>query len=508
MKREDIGALLRSLPDSGRHRLENSLARSAQGFPSDLRSQLYTDQDRGDVANSLSKILGQFEYSSLTNLEASEKGKLGSYSIMSPWNERGDDLLPYYHQTHTANLVDLRSAWDRVKLLIPERSLTPDTLRLAFEFMTKGTSSGLPFMTRDKSVLGSYLDRATEITDPGEIYPCVIGWRGQPVGPGKLPKQRIVWMFDHAETILGLSILNPMLSRLRMHPEFVSWNDLDTIDVAITHLLSLEGTKFSSDFTAFDSSVSRLLIDFVFELFEYWFIPEARERIHLLREVFATVSMVTPDGIWTERNGGVPSGSALTNMVDSLVNLLAYHYCAIRMNVRNVAVTVLGDDSVYIFDPSPTANDLEVAARELGLVMSETKQMVSDSEIHYLQRLHSRSWVVSGVNVGVRSAFRFLNGALSYERRRPQGEWNRWMAAARTIMQLENCKNHPKFTRIVKFAGEGDTLLFEMDPVEIFSRAGGSEFIRDVLRIGSFRYTSRDPEGIGSFAVTAVLRNL
>jgi hypothetical protein len=425
---------------------------------------------------------------------------------MSPWIDRVDDLLPYYHQEHTTNVSDLSDALRKVRVLIPEASLVPDPLRVAFEFMTKGTSSGLPFMTRDKSVLGSYLDRAREIESPEEIYPCVVGWRGQPVGPNKLPKQRIVWMFDHAETILGLSILRPMLSRLRLLPEFVAWNDLDMVDVMITRMLRTDGVKFSSDFTAFDSSVSRLLIDSVFELFEYWFVPEARGRISLLREVFATVGMVTPDGIWMERDGGIPSGSALTNMVDSLVNLLAYHYCAIRGGIEPRAVTVLGDDSVYIFRPSPDVSLLESAAHELGLVMSKQKQMVSEDKVHYLQRLHSKEWTVDGISVGVRSIFRFLNGALSYERRRPQGEWNRYMSAARTIMQLENCKHHPFFKQLVRFAGQGDTLLFTMDPVEIFRRAGGPQFIRDVLRINSFRYTSRDPEGIEVFSVTHVLR--
>jgi len=502
--------LFPQLPTEGATRLRAHNTRTLAGSEEDLRSQVYHFKSREMLIEEVEEQIMEETYPILDSFEDSEKRSIGAYSIQSPWAERRSSVTPYFHQTFNPNLKALEDAVTRVKSLIPMSSLSPDPIRLAFDAMPRGGNAGLPWLTRDKAVIGSYLDRANTIDSSEQIFPAVAGWRGQPSGLHELPKQRLIWMFDHAETILGLTVLHPVLDRLRLFEEFVAWNNLSRVDDVITTMMRrFRGKVFlSSDFSGFDSSVPGQMIDAVFEVLKFWFIPMSHSRLTLLADVFKTVGLVTPDGVHVGRTGGVPSGSALTNLVDSLVNLIVYHYLAFCLQLDPLFATVLGDDSIFIYADVPSPQDISECVGQLGLTMNAEKQLTSDEAVHYLQRVHSYSYEVGGQFVGVRPIFRALNGIISYERRRNPKFWNRNLAASRTIMQLENTASHPLFSDFVGYIAKGDRMLLEVDPVRIFSNAGGSETVGRTLGIEAFRYTSRDPSAVDSFGTTRVLREL
>jgi hypothetical protein len=321
-----------------------------------------------------------------------------------------------------------------------------------------------------------------------------------------------VWQFDHAETILGASILHPVLDVLSQRPGFSAWRDDLSVDMAITSLLEhatkLDVSIVSMDYSGFDSSVSASLIHIIFELLRYWFAERDVLRLNLLESVFTSSGLVCPDGMWLGRDGSVPSGSALTNLIDSLVNLVAGLFVARVLGVQLVRYEVLGDDSVFLFSRSLPGAEISQAVKELGLETNPDKVWVSKESAHYLQRLHSINYQIDGVCRGVRSLYRTLSGMMSYERWTSEG-WSGYMDTARWIMQAENARWHPRFRDFVRFMRAGDRILLSgLDPVEIFKRAGGSDKVRSVLSIASFPFNVQNPEGVNSFVTTRFLRSL
>jgi hypothetical protein len=502
------------LDREGHLRLERSLKRCATGFKTDLRTPFAKGAERESIIERYETGLGQTSYTELTGIDEHEISKIGPYSIMLPWSERRDSLNEFRTQIYHGNDSILDHVLDEMATLFPHNAFRPMDLDTAVESMPHDTLLGLPTMSSEEQYVPLYLQRAKELKSANEIYPCVAGWRGQPKGLHEVPKQRLVWMFDHAETILGLSILYPVLNRLRVLPGFSAWSSSLVVDEAVTKLLQTArnngDTIISADYSNFDASVSSTLIDCVFDLLRWWFTEETSSRLDVLEEVFSTVPIVTPDGVFKDRRGGVPSGSALTNLVDTLVNLIAGKYVASRLGVKLISYEVLGDDSVFVFHPTPSVQELSDTFKELGLDSNPDKQFVSKQSAHFLQRWHSLDYQLNSISRGVRSPFRSLNGMLSLERwvDARDGKF-RYLMASRLIMQAENSRWDPRFHKFVELMKEDDVVLRSgIDPKEIFMRAGGSDVIRSKLSIASYPFNQQDPDLVEKFATTAVLREI
>jgi hypothetical protein len=327
-------------------------------------------------------------------------------------------------------------------------------------------------------------------------------------------------MMDHLETIWGLTILYPVLNRLRVLTGFSAWSSDVAVDDAVTTLLEKaenQGlTIISADYSNFDASVPAHIIQCVFDLLRYWFTDETESRLDVLESSFSTLPLITPDGVFEGRNGGVPSGSALTNLVDTLVNLIAGKYAAKRLGIELMSYEVLGDDSIFVFKPTPKLEDLSAAFMELGLDSNPEKQFVSTRSAHFLQRWHSLDYRLSGKCRGVRSIYRTLNGMMSLERwintetdEIDEDSKFKYLMSARIIMQANNVRWHPMFKEFVELMKEDDKILKTgIDPTTVFRRAGGSDAIRSALSIASYPFNQQDPDMVDEFAVTAVLREL
>jgi hypothetical protein len=501
-----------NLDQQARSRLERNLNRSKVGSNTDLRTPFYKGEERESIIGRFEEGIGYTNFTELTAIDEKEISKIGPYSIMLPWSERRDSVTEFEHQSYHGDDTILDRVVQDVAKLFSQSGFRPMDLNTAFEAMPRKTMLGLPTMTSDESFAEQYLQRAINLVSANEIYPCVAGWRGQPKGLHEVPKQRLVWMFDHVETILGLSILYPVLNRLRVLPGFAAWSSDLVVDDSISRLLNQANrsrlTIISADYSNFDASVSYTLIDCVFDLLRYWFVEDAKSRLDVLEDTFSTVPLVTPDGVFENRKGGVPSGSALTNLVDTLVNLIAGKYVASRLGIKLQLFEVLGDDSVFVFNPSPKVEELSEAFKELGLDSNPEKQFISDQSCHFLQRWHSLAYQLNGVSRGVRSPYRSLNGMMSLERGIDSKEI-RYLISSRLIMQAENTRWDPRFKMFVKLMKEGDAVMRTgIDPVEIFRRAGGSDVIRSALSIASYPFNQQDPDAIERFATTSVLREL
>lgn len=510
MEKQPLQPLLDDLPEEGRARLLNGLERTRAGKSTDLRSPFYgRENTREEIISKLELAIGETSIQVLKDSDVREREKIGPYSIQSPMADRWDTVEPYFHQLFSADEECFSKAVKQFSALVPSHSLRMSTLQTAFDMMPTDTSLGLPWLTRDRSYVGDYLDRAAHLTDPSDLYPFVLYWRGQPTGPNQLPKQRVVWGSDHAETIRGATILYPMLNALRNLRGFSAWLGAPYVDDAMTRILTRANGKriISMDYSGFDSSAHERLISAAFDVLREWFNEDAGLTLDLLEEIVLTAGLVVPDYVLLGRRGGIPSGTVVTNALGTIINGIAGLYVGFRSNSNLDDYELLGDDSVFLFSDSLEPENIAEIVGELGLVSNPEKQYVSTNAVHYLQRIHTTDWMPGGVCVGVRSPYRALNGMMSYERFR--NDWNQYMDTSRWIMQCENVKHDPRFREFVQFLKDGDRVLKSgMSPIEAFRRAGGAEVIRSVLSIASFPYNVQNPERVRMFETTRILLEL
>jgi hypothetical protein len=497
-----------ALPAEGAERLERLLDRVETGYDIDLTTPICPEEGREKAIADFQEEVGLPEFEDYKEICTHELEKVGPYSIMLPASLRRDSLAKYWKQSWAPEETAISQAVSIVRSILPERSLRPAGLETAFNLMPRDTNLGLPWFSRDRSYVASYLERAQVANSIGDLYPCVWFWRGQPRGLSEAPKQRDVWGFDHMDTILCATILYPVLNALRSRPGFSPWlGDVFVDDEATRILHSTQGRQvLSGDYSGFDQTLPRELLDLVDDVLCYWFVTSCEPRIRLLGEFCATVDIVVPGDVLTGRNGGMPSGHGLTNLKDSIANLIAMHYCALRMGCEVQDFMVLGDDFVVLFNGEWTPQQFSDVAKELGLEANPDKQFVSSDAIHFLQRWHSLKYVVDGKCVGCHPPERSLSGLLGYERFRQN--WSKWMDYMRFVMQLEVCANDPRFERVVEYVFRRDKVMQVVDPMTAAKRAGGPDNIRSVLSIASFPFNVKRPEGLNGFRTTSVIRQL
>lgn len=508
MEIESLQSLESTIPPIAWRRLEAFMGSVTEGQPENLVTPFLPKEWREDelgYAKWYLRNIATTELEAINALEAEESERFGPFSIRLPFEERRESVEEYFNQMEGRENVTLRLGFEAMRRWLPRNSLYPDALDTSYGAMPKDSNLGLPWFTRDRELAKEYLMRAIRVAGSGymeDIYPAVLGWRGQPNGTQK-PKQRVVWMEDHLQTIIGLSIQAPMLRALRGRPEFAAWNSLDVVDRTITQILDRDPSRevLSIDFSGFDRRLVKLLIHYSFELLRWWFVSSAKPRIDWLERQMLTVGLVTPIGIYTGRIGGMPSGDALTNLVDSLSQLLA-------MIALSSSRTVLGDDGVYrLIDDLTLADVSEYLLNNYGMVISTSKGSLSANSVSYLQRLHLREYRRQGLCVGVRSLVRTWNGVCHQER--GHRDLPPEFYSARAIMQLQNSDKHPRFLEAVRYYYLNDKFARDLDPTEIFRRAGGVAKVESVMGLTGFRFGTELPsKGLNEFRTVQELRKL
>jgi hypothetical protein len=140
---------------------------------------------------------------------------------------------------------------------------------------------------------------------------------GRPVG-------RAVMMADAHETLLASRFSQPMLQWAKESQKVImlGYNKYAGDVTRLTSELVKYNTYLTIDFSRFDSTVSSRLIHKGFNVIANFFgltdeNPEGK-LLRWLESQFTNSVLVTKDGVLFQKSGGVPSGSALTSLVDSL----------------------------------------------------------------------------------------------------------------------------------------------------------------------------------------------
>lgn len=504
---------LDSLNPAAAARVRSSLTRTAEGFDVDLVTPLIPEGEpdywREVLGDEIFRQATPTGYPRLDEAEEEQRIKLGAYSIMAPWEMRRPDVMKYFYQAE-AN-VDI-GAFRRTLQVIGDSmpsGLRALSLDQAYNEMPKGTNLGAPFFTSNDEFRPLTLELAkrymSEKFRNGQVDPCLLYWRGQPRGIGQASKNRTVWGYPHWITILELSLQTPMLQRLRSNDWFAAWSGLNNVDRVVTNIFDdARQPLLSVDFSGFDASVPAMLIEGAFWLIRRMFDANALSQINFVEDRFMHIDLFTPEGIWSDRSAGVPSGSGLTNLVDSLIQIIIWYYYALTTGNRIRGLTVQGDDGVVSFDGPWSLDEIIDHIRETwGMRVSDDKGGVSTSSVNFLQNIHLINYRPDGLSRHVRPIERVLNGMMSYERL-TRG-WNGYMDTLRWWQQAENAEWHPKFNTLVNFLWEHDKYSRSLNVSTVLARAGGLDKVQRVLKEPSFPYGKKPIAGLATYRIVTEL---
>lgn len=495
MKVLSLRPYLNTLSPEAEMRVTRSLDRTSRGFDRDLVTPLIPDRSdpmTGRIAriDEVASFLYPTGYSWLDEIELERQEKIGPYSIMLPYFERRSQVYSYFeHPDIRIDRAALDYASEKVARLIP-RQLRATSVENAFAEMPRGTNLGAPVFSADLKEYGAVvLELAREAIRSDfnlEVPPCILYWRGQPKGLTETPKQRTVWGFSHWVTILELMLQTPMLHALRRDMSFCAWVSQPKVNEAVTVVLDeAENDVLSVDFSGFDASVHQILIHRVFDIIRVWFSTREESLINFVEKSFLSTGLITPEGILTDRAGGVPSGSGVTNLVDSLVQLLAFHYFAyITHNAIDMGL-VQGDDGVFSFRRPWRLENVHEVLESIGLNVSSDKGGVSRDMVLFLQNVHHKGYRQDGYAVGIRPVMKVLNGMLSYERFHKR--WNSYDDSIRWRQQLSSASYHPAFPKFVRWLFDNDRYSC-LSLSRLVKEAGGKEMVESALEMKAFPY--------------------
>jgi hypothetical protein len=427
----------------------------------------------------------------LLELEDSNRSKYGPRSIAIPWLEREKEVLTSF-SIDTGKLIETNTPlYGRLR---------PISLDNAATYIKKQTNAGLPSMETKRLVLDDTLLRFDELNKLD--IPSVPFTRTQ-----ESNKTRLVWGYPLVTILDEMRYYRPILEYQSKQPWRAALRNATDIDLAITQLINHAMAKrlklLSIDFSSFDNSVKRKLQTYAFnEYFPSLFQKQYRPEIikHGIR--FSEIGLITPSGLLKGQHG-IPSGSAYTNEVGSVVQ----YGISNTYKEELLYSQVQGDDGAYATsDP----DGLKDHFRSYGLEVNDKKSYISDDFIVYLQNLYHRDYIKDGLISGIYPTYRALLRIVYQERFNDFSEdsiTGKDYYSIRTLSILENCKHHPLFKQLVTYVASLDKYNLEV------SDQGISAYVKmrekqDGKDIRFTEYRLGDSFGIKSFESYKIAREL
>nr|UAW00523.1 MAG: RNA-dependent RNA polymerase [Porcine picobirnavirus] len=472
-KRFDLNEFA-DLPNPG---LNSYFSVTKNGNTEEYRTPFYKGTDLQTVVDNWVSELEPLkkQWPGMYEFEMDLRKKVGPLSIQLPLSERLDDIKAYYEGILLpSEEIDSRAVSAAIKFFQGTRALNVRGERATLDKMKLSTSSGLPYFTRKRNVLGKTI--GYELDYPYQILSgrkwnlgAICGWRGQEGGPEPEDvKQRVIWMFPFALNIAELSMYQVIVEHCQHNNTVPAWNGNDAVDVAITKLFdtkSKDDYVICTDFTKFDQHFNHSMQQCAKDVLTGMLSPTPANR-DWLDNVFPIkydIPLLVTENLLYTGPHGMASGSGGTNADETLAHKALQFEAAILSGKQlNPFSMDLGDDGILTY-PSIKVEDVIRAYSSHGLEMNEDKQYVSKLDCVYLRRYHHARYRVKGICVGVYSTVRALNRLCEQERYYDPEVWGAEMVALRQLSILENIKWHPLREKFVDYCIKGDKFRLGVD---------------------------------------------
>jgi hypothetical protein len=224
-------------------------------------------------------------------------------------------------------------------------------------------------------------------------------------------KARLIFMCGIHDALLTARLYKPISEAIKeIESPWVTGIDGCPLKGRVISLVNASKSVLALDWSKFDSTVPRLVIEAAFKIVESWFVPseETSKVFNAARRCFCNSNIIMPDyRVYFNRSRGIPSGSLFTSLVGSLSNLILIEflveyvnqsYLPTEMHDEPIKITdlmVYGDDSVVGLNVDPdTARTVlstwTMLSREcFGMKLSLEKSYVSSNKTHFLGHWYS-----------------------------------------------------------------------------------------------------------------------
>uniref|UniRef100_A0A2V0RJH4 RdRp n=1 Tax=viral metagenome TaxID=1070528 RepID=A0A2V0RJH4_9ZZZZ len=437
------------------------------------------------------------EYPWIEELERSEVQKIAPFSKIAPWSEVRSVYHDSFFEAHP-NDIDRKSAL--IAIANVKKTLAPGCLRVrsttkVLEATATNTQWGLPYYVSkpDEAQIQSYVSIAETDRLAGKVtrFPAVAGNRMQITPEKEVNKQRLVWIMPHSVVLNELTFALPLMEALRAkEPSFASFAGTDSTDAAISRIFDFARLNSSMlicmDFPAFDSTLGIDIIEITFDIIKHWFPDSEAALLDDLCDNLLTIPLLTPEGVWLDKKGGMPSGSGFTTVANTISHMWIREYVKVRSGLAKVKSQSVncGDDGVWCI-PGLEKLSIENAFTELGFEFRENKFLFSFDRATYLQRHYRDDYRTGGITRGVRIFTRAF-ATMCYLERSPNPKiWSKYFESVRWIAQLENLKYHPYYRHLVDEIRKIDRLQLGISVpggvVNLFSLVGTEKEINAKL---------------------------
>lgn len=270
--------------------------------------------------------------------------------------------------------------------------LKPLSIIEAIDALPSGTSAGMPFVpgvkkgqARNKLIRLAKLQwRRVASKKRILVAPCIAGTR-RTLRPKGENKPRLIWAYPGYINVLESQFSIPVFN---LKPKFIAWSinwfdngrSFDRIQTSFN-----AGCVMNLDFSAFDSTVSGHLIRQAFSVVRSLYDLDLIESqmLRQLEDYFIHTPLAMYDRIITKHRG-IPSGSAFTQLIGSIVNMIACTYvCDLyhTIDLIHEESIWLGDDSLLKFrwnlGDDFMRNEFLRPFKHLGLNVNSSKTIVS-----------------------------------------------------------------------------------------------------------------------------------
>lgn len=212
------------------------------------------------------------------------------------------------------------------------------------------------------------------------------------VGALNKPKIRHVWgrAFHHI-LIEGLLVQNLLCKLPQVEtPLYIGFNIFKDLPYKIRTLFKYPSVAYCLDFSSFDATVNNALLDIAWDILHSLLViqDEWEENIFAyVRSLFTHTPLALPNGTLVIVHTGIPSGSLLTQLMDSIVNLLLITSAQIKYHGSYLETSVMGDDSLFIApNRFVDLDELKNFFEPYGIILNVDKSVVTPymSEVIFL----------------------------------------------------------------------------------------------------------------------------
>lgn len=257
----------------------------------------------------------------------------------------------------------------------------------------KDKSSGYPFFRRKGDVIDVELPRAKAIATGRVAPPMAVAYHRTQVG-----KTRLVWGLPLSMILLEGRLMLPITQALRRANTPYTLGNTTMGMAGLLNRLSYCPVQYCLDWSKFDSTVPHRIIHSVFNVIKNWFDSVDDVAFDVIVRYFCTCPILMPDlRVYKGRVRGIPSGSWFTQLVGSMCNLFLTEYISYCIGEKIQGGVYLGDDSVLGMDRMPKLSSWEHAAREVGMCVNPSKQVITHGNPHYLGHDWGGLWPVRDI---------------------------------------------------------------------------------------------------------------